>query len=243
MNHNNMNGALPTEFGNMRSLGVIELGFNGLSGAVPTEFGNCANLWALGFYGNEGLTGRVDELLGALPAGLMNLYAGGTLLGGSVPSTVGRFFQMETLVLQKNRLTGTVPSEIGQIPTLMNFDLFGNQCDGTLPSELGLLGAATTLNFASNNFNGTLAPEFVGWRSLETLVLSDNSFSGSPSVLADLPLLRTLYMSGNQFTDLGGLCDVGHSWISFAANGCDSEQFECSCCTQCCNLDSCTALR
>jgi len=188
---NSLTGTVPTEFGNMRSLQILELGFNFLSGSVPTELDNCVNLRALGVTSNEGLSGRIDSILDGLSTQLTTLLAGKTGIGGSIPTTVGRFSALRKFNLDQNhQVTGTMPSEIGLASNLIQVTFRSNQLWGTIPTEIGRLGAATQLQFGGNNFTGTLAPELAGWTSLEILDVSENMLSGSPSVLANLPALR-----------------------------------------------------
>jgi len=270
-NGNMLSGTIPAEFGNLREMEVLEIGFNELTGTIPSELGNSVRLTSLGVYGNGGLSGRLESMLDTLPTRLAVVHAGETSISGSIPTSVGRFFQLELLNIPENQLSGMLPSEIGLVSTLVRFNVLRNQLSGTLPSELGLLGALTSLSFGANRFTGTLAPEFVGWTSLTTLSLSENAFTGSPSVLANLPRLRkfrfdessliclfalsqwnstdtlafpsgTLFINGNEFHDLGGLCNVKFEWVVFAANSCGSDQYNCSCCSQCCDGQSCTSI-
>mmetsp|Transcript_1372 Transcript_1372/g.3439 ORF Transcript_1372/g.3439 Transcript_1372/m.3439 type:complete len:181 (+) Transcript_1372:210-752(+) len=172
-----------------------------------------------------------------------DIYMDSNLLNGAIPTEFGKLSKLQSAAFDRNHLDGTLPSELGQASSLLYLTMHGNQMQGTLPSEFGLWDAVFVLDFGANNLNGTLAPEFVGWRGLEFLDLHGNKFTGSPRVLAELPLLRQLYIENTEFDNLDGLCDEPSDWDLFVANECFADRYDCSCCTECCiGTDFCMPL-
>lgn len=55
---------------------------------------------------------------------------------GTLPPELGGLKQLDTLVLQRNRLTGIVPGEYGKLSNLYWLDLSLNMLEGPIPSEL-----------------------------------------------------------------------------------------------------------
>ena len=65
LSHNQLSGSIPPELGNLSNLEGLELNDNQLSGSIPPELGNLSNLYHLDLYNNP--------MSGALPISLMNL--------------------------------------------------------------------------------------------------------------------------------------------------------------------------
>ena len=107
---NALQGSLPTEIGQLRSLTRLELARIGLSSSLPRELGNLVNLQLLDA-GKNSLTGEIPSSLGNLRE-LVKLNLMGNYLSGTIPSDLGRCTSLLEIQLQRNDLTGTVGEEI-----------------------------------------------------------------------------------------------------------------------------------
>mmetsp|Transcript_33750 Transcript_33750/g.72999 ORF Transcript_33750/g.72999 Transcript_33750/m.72999 type:complete len:220 (-) Transcript_33750:288-947(-) len=56
-------------------------------------------------------------------------------LTGSIPSELGRLWNLRTLYLGRNHLTGTIPTELGMIRKLSSLSLQWNDLSGTIPEK------------------------------------------------------------------------------------------------------------
>ena len=84
-----LNGAIPSELGNLASLRALDLANNDLTGAIPSELGNLASLEALNLANND--------------------------LSGVIPSELGNLSNLERsdgLRLHGNRFTGCIPQSL-----------------------------------------------------------------------------------------------------------------------------------
>ena len=111
---------IPSELGQLKILGVLELRNNRLTGSIPPTLGN--------------------------PSGSVMRYLilSNNSLSGSIPSECFALSNAHVLWLQNNHFTGEIPSEVGYLTKLLQFFVHGNQLSGHIPSEIGLWGANTT---------------------------------------------------------------------------------------------------
>ena len=56
-------------------------------------------------------------------------------LSGSIPSEIGRLWNLQTLYLGRNKLRGTIPTELGMLTKLSSLSLQHNDLSGTLPQS------------------------------------------------------------------------------------------------------------
>jgi hypothetical protein len=67
LHSNSLSGTLPTEFGALTELNVLNVGFNVLEGSIPLEYGSLEQLGDLNVQGNVGMTGSVPVGVCELP--------------------------------------------------------------------------------------------------------------------------------------------------------------------------------
>ena len=94
-----LNGAIPSEVGDLSALRELNLERNALSGPIPPELGNLANLEVVNLGGNN--------LSGGIPAELGSLVNSGDQLTGS-----------RNTALDGNQLSGSIPPELGSLSNL-----------------------------------------------------------------------------------------------------------------------------
>lgn len=85
-------GTIPSQFGNIRGLEVLDLDFNILSGSIPESIYSVSSLRQLDLNDNL-LTGRINTRIGLLT-------------------------NLTFLQLHQNLLTGTIPTELGNLVSL-----------------------------------------------------------------------------------------------------------------------------
>ncbi len=178
-----LTGTIPSDLGDLSSLGTLNLSDNGIIGSIPSDLGGLSNLGTLNLSGNQ--------LSGTIPSDLGDLSSLGTLdlstnqLHGVIPSDLGGLSSLITLNLSNNGLSGSIPSKLGNLSNLTGLDLSGNELDWEIPEELnqldklkevwlngnlGLIGPAH-LDFTE------LSKAHLGYMETETWAVADFSYA------------------------------------------------------------------
>ena len=63
---------------------------------------------------------------------------------GTLPSEIGKLYNLELLLVGINKLTGTLPTEYGNLFSLQRFTLSGNKLNGTIPDTWITMGNNST---------------------------------------------------------------------------------------------------
>jgi len=125
-----------------------------------------------------------------------------------IPSEIGGFRFLESLVLSNNELTGTVPTAIGLLTKLHTLNLMKqrNKLVGSIPSEIGELTNLRYLDLSYNSITMAIPSSIGSLTKLEILELSNNFINGTfPASLANLQNLEVFNMKHNELTS-----DVAH---------------------------------
>jgi hypothetical protein len=108
---------------------------------------------------------------------LIELQLGGNILGGSIPSSLGRLVQLGTaLNLSGNGLVGDIPPQLGNLVELQSLDLSFNNLTGGL-ATLGSLHILHAFNISYNQFSGPVPDNL-----LVFLNSTPSSFHGNPGL-------------------------------------------------------------
>ncbi|KAJ8485975.1 hypothetical protein OPV22_018460 [Ensete ventricosum] len=107
---NSLEGEIPAELSNIRTLENLILDNNGLTGAIPPELVNCTNLNWISLSSNQ--------------------------LSGPLPSWIGQLRNLAILKLGNNSFSGPIPPELGDCKSLIWLDLNSNQLNGSIPPTL-----------------------------------------------------------------------------------------------------------
>ncbi|MBV7328146.1 leucine-rich repeat domain-containing protein [Chloroflexi bacterium TSY] len=200
LHKNQLSGAIPVEVGALSNLTYLSLWDNQLSGAIPAEVSNLSNLTVLGLGLNQ-LSGPIPPELGNL-ANLQELYLNVNSLSGPIPPELGNLANLRELYLNVNSLSGSIPSTFQNLSNLTALRMESNQLSGPIPPELGTLTNLALLWLSDNLLEGGIPTELGNLTNLDGLYLTDNQLEGSiPSELSRLVKLKRLYLSNNQ---LGG---------------------------------------
>ena len=128
-----LNGRIPPELGNLRSLNRLILNNNTL-GELPPELGNLSNLTLLNIAYSD-LSGHLPPELGNL-SNLVELNIHHSELSGPIPSELGNLSNLRRLTLNSNEFTGVIPPELGNLTNLALVRFYGNRLTGCVPGGL-----------------------------------------------------------------------------------------------------------
>uniref|UniRef100_A0A0A9D1D1 non-specific serine/threonine protein kinase n=1 Tax=Arundo donax TaxID=35708 RepID=A0A0A9D1D1_ARUDO len=108
---------------------------------------------------------------------LIELELGGNILGGTIPSSIGRLLKLGiALNLSSNGLVGDIPPQFGDLVELQSLDLSINNLTGGL-ATLGSLQFLHALNVSYNQFTGPVPDNL-----LKFLSSTPSSFNGNPGL-------------------------------------------------------------
>jgi hypothetical protein len=162
---------------NISNPNSIELG--GLSGSVPKSLGTAwTNLQTFDVSYNYGLTGTLPSQIGCW-ANLQTLMVISNHFNGTLPQEIGQWTNLKVFGGSYNRLTGTLPSQIGQWTALQTFHAQGNLFIGTLPSQIGHWTNVQVLDVTWNELNGTIPSQLGHCAQLQELYMYWNNFTGA----------------------------------------------------------------
>ncbi|CAM0943819.1 unnamed protein product [Alopecurus aequalis] len=124
LSHNNLNGPIPPEIGNLQNIVEFHAESNRLSGEIPTTLGKC-------------------QLL-------QNIYLQNNILSGSVPSLLSQLKGVQTLDLSNNNLSGQIPNFLTKLTSLHYLNLSFNSFVGEVPT-IGVFSNASAISVQGND--------------------------------------------------------------------------------------------
>ncbi|KAJ6339204.1 hypothetical protein OIU77_007207 [Salix suchowensis] len=133
LSYNPLKCSIPKSIGAMESLSILNLVYSELNGSIPAELGNCKNLKTLMLSFNS-LSGVLPEELSMLP--MLTFSADKNQLSGPLPHWLGKWNQVESLLLSNNRFSGKIPAGIGNCSALRVISLSSNLLSGEIPREV-----------------------------------------------------------------------------------------------------------
>jgi Leucine-rich repeat (LRR) protein len=198
-----------------------------IDGKLPTEIMDIRTLQIFSM-ADSGLIGEIDQRIGQMES-LRELYLFGNELRGSIPASIGYLTELRMLSLAKNQLNGPLPDKLESLvnlvalslndqvtkgggitgdilsfsssPNLVSLLLGGNKLGGSVPTSLLSSGdgdAAVTVDLSNNLITGTVP--------------------GSLSRFAYM----NIYLEGNEISDIDErLCRMDH-WMDGLTS-----QYEC----------------
>lgn len=165
--HNQLEGGIPSWFGNLKSLQLLDLSYNKLTSSIPQTFGNLdgykvepnSNESSPGapFTLNQrlNLTFRGDSVSYSyilLTNTFMDLSS--NLLGGEIPEELTKLVALKYLILSNNKLEGGIWASFQNLQDLETLDLSQNNLTGQLPPSLP--SSLNVFNVSFNNLNGAI---------------------------------------------------------------------------------------
>ena len=201
MNHNNIQGSIPSKFESLSQIRFFDVRHNQITGTIPDWMGNAwKNLGELAL--------SFNNMTGPLPESLRNLTSIKTLtlahnsLNSDLASIQG-LMTLEFLYLEGNQFRGTLDGTfLARMPNLVQVDMSSNQLDGQgLPLHLLQHPTLKVLDLCDNKINGTLPRLTSKNPVLQYLSLCNNALSGSlPKTISKLNKLTHLDMANNDLT-------------------------------------------
>lgn len=216
---NNLSGTIPEELFALSHLQRLNLFANSLLGTIP-NLSLMYNLKEIDLQNNL-LSGNAMPT--SLPNGVTSYKVSGNMLSGTIPTSIDKWTQLQTLWAGKNQISGTIPTQVGKLNRLTSLYLYENNLRGSIPSQLGNILLQEI--WLSNNFFAQQIPEsllFLG--SLKLFRLENNVFSGSLSTwIGLLTNLQDLRVNNNNIggtvpTQLQELTDLSESLCPIITN-------------------------
>ncbi|KAK7407068.1 hypothetical protein VNO78_08709 [Psophocarpus tetragonolobus] len=196
---NQILGEIPTTMGNLIGLTLLNMEHNHIDGVIPTTFGKFQKMQLLALPGNK-LSGDIGTFIGNLSQ-LFYLNMGENMLEGNISTSIGNCQKLQYLGLSQNHLKGAIPKEIFNLFLLLQVDLSHNSLNGYIPKEVGNLKNLELLDMSKNHLSGYIPGTIMGCIMLEFLYLQGNSLQGIiPSFLGSLKVLQCLDLSRNHLS-------------------------------------------
>jgi hypothetical protein len=245
LNNQNLEGPIPQSVSLMTNLRVLVLSGNSLTGNIPAGLANTQGT-TINLDGNE-LAGQIPtELFSLTDLGALNLQ--GNDLSGPIPTEIGNARSLSAINFAANRISGELPTELGALSEIRSsIDFSNNQLRGSLPSELGLLfrmSECVCLMWLFDvivNFVEFLTPSRAGAQT-GSFKVQNNLLEGTiPPALSGMQGIEEFRIDGNPMISGSMPAEVcqtfGNTTVSYS--DCGQDNFECECCTFCCNGGLC----
>ena len=195
--NNQLTGTIPTYFGQILSLTVLEFQDNKFTGILPNIF-KLPFLLIISFNTNW-FTGSLPVSLAEAPL-LASIDLSGNLFTGVLPHGIGGVL-LGNMDINSNSLTGTIPSTLLSSPLLITLSLSDNSFTGTIPTELGQLRISDGLSLNNDIFSGSIPSSITGLSHLHYVAIYSNQLTGSLEFI-NLPDLTFVDVSYNLFVGL-----------------------------------------
>jgi hypothetical protein len=130
-------------------------------------------------------------------------------LSGTIPSSLGKLFNLLYLDVSENKYSGFIPSEFEKLRSLVFLDMSNNNLKGSIAANLRRMTSLQQLFLEHNHLTGSISAWFddnnddttTSSISLVNIDLSDNKLSGNiPGELFLLPEVQTVSLTKNCFT-------------------------------------------
>ncbi|KAL1221822.1 Receptor like protein 23 [Cardamine amara subsp. amara] len=192
--------SVPSEFGNLNKLEILDLSFNGFLGQVPSSFCNLSLLSQLDLSYNH-LSGPLNpnsSLFGLHHISYLNLAFNN--FSSSIPSEIGNLNKLQVLSLSSNGFIGQLPPTFSNLTGLTGLYLDQNKLSGSFPLVLNLTNLSA-LELSHNQFTGTIPSSLLTMPFITSISLFDNHLTGSIEVpnSSSSSRLERLLLGNNYF--------------------------------------------
>lgn len=166
-----------------RYVTVISLSRNNLIGTLPGNLWKLRNLQGLCMGGNNGLLGRLDDILSANMTNILRIALAFNKLSGLIPG--GSLVQMKSLVKihlccqMGEPLSGEIPDDIGNLTHLQVLSLGENRLYGPIPKSIGKLKKLWFLDLEYATYLRSGFDNLLNLTSLSYMMLSFSGLTGT----------------------------------------------------------------
>eukprot|EP01018_Ginkgo_biloba_P025021 Gb_02429 [translate_table: standard] len=181
----------------------LSLSTMNLKGKLAGDIGFLTSLQYLDLSYNQDLTGTIPSTIGKL-INLDTLMMIGCGFTGPIPNELGNLRNLTFLALNSNKLSGQIPPSLGNLAELYWLDIADNNIGGTLPvsnanaSGLDKLTNAKHLLFDSNSLTGGIPSTLDLVSTLEVVRLDRNLLEGPVPSISNLTNVSELHLSNNK---------------------------------------------
>ncbi|BBN15158.1 hypothetical protein Mp_6g17520 [Marchantia polymorpha subsp. ruderalis] len=199
LSENNFDGYFPDSLGGIRTLRELNLGHNKLHGELPLfSAKSLDNLVMLSLSSNM-FRGTLDSLMEALDESIQNLDLSNNKFVGAVPWNIEVLENLETLDMSNNQLSSELAVNFSKLRNLKNLNLSLNNLNGTLPDSIWNSRNLQFVDLSNNKFVGPVPGNIELLENLENLDMSNNQLSSELEVnFSKLRNLKTLNLSLNK---------------------------------------------
>ena len=203
-----LEGNLPDEIGNLKSLQVLHLDQNKITGPIPTTISELTELTELRIHTNM-IEGEIPDGISNLKQ-LRNFSAANNMISGTLPEGLGGLDSLGMLILSQNEIQGSIPPILSNLSKLRVLDLSSNQLSGPVPASLGLLEQLEELILFQNLLSGELPNTLTGLSKLRRFWAFNNLFRGAIPNFTGQPILslRLEFNLLSHMPDMSGLLDT-----------------------------------
>ncbi|XP_058105906.1 receptor-like protein 1 isoform X1 [Magnolia sinica] len=159
-------------------LWYLNMSRNALQGSIPLDSSNARTLQILDLSDNE-LSGKIPDELLANSSSLEYLSLSNNKLHGDVLPRHCNMHSLKYLQLDGNGFTGRISRALSNSTGLLKLDFRRNSLFGSIPSWLPALSNLTSLLLGDNNFVDDIPAELCRMQNLHLLDFSKNRLSGN----------------------------------------------------------------
>ncbi|TVU29085.1 hypothetical protein EJB05_20629, partial [Eragrostis curvula] len=133
LSRNSFTGSIPPSLLKIPTLtNYLDISYNLLEGPIPFEIGNLKTVSVFHAESNR-LSGEIPSTIGQCQL-LENLYLQDNLLSGALPQQLSALRNLEILDLSNNNFTGQIPKFLGNMSALLYLNLSSNNFTGEVPN-------------------------------------------------------------------------------------------------------------
>ncbi|KAG7014833.1 MDIS1-interacting receptor like kinase 2, partial [Cucurbita argyrosperma subsp. argyrosperma] len=192
-------GPIPQSLGNLSNLNILRLNDNHFSGEIPRSIANLKNLTDLRLFINN-LSGEVPQNLGNMSS-LTVLHLAENNFIGSLPPDVCKGGKLVNFSAAFNGFTGPIPMSLKNCPSLYRVLIQSNNITGSLDQDFGVYPELNYIDLSNNQFNGNLSPKWGECKNLTLLRITGNRVNGEiPNEITQLENLVELELSSNNLS-------------------------------------------